>query len=214
MATDQITAQWYLVSFGINGMIGCFAATDENCNYERGMEVLIQTDRGEEKGIILQPVNSQNQQSIDGPGASGHILSRFSDSLENAPFDLHEYFEQSREIVMSLFLPVQVVDIEQILQPGRVVLHLIQFGRFDEAGLVAELERRWHVPVQLLNLTNQALLSETEDNCSGCSSGSCGKENCGQCSCTGHSESHQQFQQSWQAYLTQRRSQACMNTEA
>lgn len=213
MSTDQTTETWYLVSFGSNGMIGCFACADAGNNYERGMEVLLQTERGEERGTILQPVVSPEYRSLNHSGTAGHILRRFHpvDKHATHEVDLQQYYDESREIVHSLFLPVQVVDVEQIQKPATMVLHIVQFGRFDEAVLVAELERRWNRKVQLLNLTNQESLAESEEGCSGCDSGSCGKENCGQCSCSSHSESHQQFQQDWQNYLAQRRTQVSSN---
>lgn len=215
MLTDHTAETWYLVSYGSNGMIGCFACADAGNNYERDMEVMLQTDRGEEKGIILQPVVSPEYRNLNHSGTAGHILRRYNPVPEHATheMDLQQFFDASREIVQALFLPVQVVDIEQIQKPAKIILHIIQFGRFDEAGLVAVLERRWNKKVQLLNLTNQESLAESEAGCTGCDSASCGKENCGQCSCSSHSESHQQFQQDWQNYLAQRRTQVARNTD-
>jgi len=214
--TAQTSEIWYLVSYGINGMIGCFASVDTNIEYERGLEVLIQTDRGEEKGVILRSAISQEYRHLHASAATGQILSRYYPELEHREHAdrLQQYFDEARQIIHSLFLPVQVVDIEQLLQPPAIVLHIVQFGPLDDVGLLAELKRRWNVPVQLMNLTDQDSLADepggscgSGHGCSNCGSGSCGSEGCGQGSCQSHSSSQEPFQHTWQNYLAERRSQ-------
>lgn len=215
MSASLATDRFYLVSFGINGMIGCFASSETDNDYERGTEVMIQTERGKEKGVILRQTAWLQIGSPTVSLGSGRILSRYH-SWHEEPFEEHlsRLFEGAGKIIQALFLPVQIVDIEQILHPPTIIVHIIQFGPFDDVSLRTELERRWNVPIQLMNLTNQETLLETQvetcgnsQGCSSCSSGGCGKENCGSGACHSHSESHQHFQNEWQSYLAERRSQ-------
>ena len=204
----------YLVSYGTHGHLGLFVPADGTTEYHRGSRVTVRSDRGIETGSVLCPsANQVLPQAIQ--HQPGEILGLEETQHEAQRDAMDELaitrYREARHLLKSLFLPLQVVDIEILSDPATVVMHVLQFSPCDFSGLQQQLCQRWQTQVLIHDITNPEALSETttESGCGSCSSGGCGSGGCGSGGCsTGSCSSHvahETFQRDWQAYFAELR---------
>lgn len=203
----------YLVSYGNSGRLGCFIAENPDMQYQRGARVLLRSERGEEAGVVL----------CEGSGAHlpegiqltpGHILQPLA--CEKSQCDAHqqkanEWFDDARQYFKSLFVPMQLIDAELLLEPATVILHVVQFAHVDLASLEQQLQQRWQTRVVLQDLTNAQALDEATEaagcgSCgSGCGSGGCGAGGCSTGGCQSSLSENRQFERDWREYFAELR---------
>lgn len=215
-ATLSAPAQ-YLVSYGVSGNVGCFVPIEASAPpYQRGMQILVRSERGLETGTVLcQGVALGLPESI--PHTPGVILGPLSPEHVSEQARLKaiasERYREARELIKSLFVPMQIVDIEVLTDPATVIVHVLVFGLVDFVPLQKQLSNRWQMAVIFHNMTNaEALEDAVEAGCSSCGSGGgCGSGECGTgggCAtggCHSHSSSHGQFEKDWKAYFAELR---------
>jgi hypothetical protein len=202
----------YLVSYGSSGQLGCFVSATQGTRFQRGSRVLVRSERGQEAGLVL----------CEGSGANlpeglkltpGLILQPM---ISTAPThdiarDAQARFEDAQQFLKTLFVPLQLIDIELIDEPATVVLQIVQFAKVDLPALEQQLSQRWNTRVLLHSMTNAEALEETaEAGCGSCGSG-CGSGGCGEgggCSggeCQRSASGTTQFDADWRAYFAELR---------
>lgn len=211
----------YLVSYGANGQLGCFVAEDPQKQYQRGNWVLVRSDRGQEAGLVLCEGGGTSLPSgvQITPGLIIKPLVCEKSECEAYWKKVNERFEDAQQLFKSLFVPMQLVDVELIIEPATVVLHVVQFAHVDLAGLEKQLWQRWQTNVLLHDITNAEALEEKTSSgggcgsCSsgggGCGSGGCGEGGGGGCSTGGGCQSslseNRQFDRDWRDYFAELR---------
>lgn len=174
----------------------------------------VKSERGIESGSVLCPTTNRvlpveiNHQ----PGEILGILenSQLAPSQEQDELAVARYLE-AKQLIKSLFLPIQVVDIEVLAEPATVVMHVLQFSACDFSSLQQQLCQRWQTQVLIHDITNPEAISEAADSgCGSCSSGNgCGSGNCGSGGCStgscGSSTDPQAFQKEWRSYFAELR---------
>jgi hypothetical protein len=164
----------YLVSHGQSGGFGRFVA-DLPMSLERGTRVVIDSARGQEIGSVLCPATQRHGQFLGG-AAVGRLLRRTTaeDELAVARHaDLcQRIFADSRELAMRLNVPIEILDVEILLDCSTTIIQFLGQADADFTPLVDALVSQHHVQVRLENL---ALPQESHHE----AHGGCGKPDCG-----------------------------------
>jgi cell fate regulator YaaT (PSP1 superfamily) len=174
----------YLIRYGLARVVGRFA-TDSGC-FDRGQPVVIRTHRGTELGEILAEISP----SADPEPESAPIL-RAADAgdlerARTAGLDRPAHFEACRAVFEEGDWPLEVIDAEPLLDPGRTVLHYLGPHRLDASGLVAALRVRYGIDIVMEPVGGDVPDPEPDpepetNGCGDCgASGGCG--DCGGCS--------------------------------
>jgi cell fate regulator YaaT (PSP1 superfamily) len=171
-----ITQQDYLIGYGVLGDFGCFpAVTPLACR--RGEPVVVRSPRGVELGTVLGPA---------GPGHAAYLANRATGQLLRlaTPADLanaderrrqgHCFVAEARRLAADLGLPVEVLDVEILLDGEHAVVHLVHWDDFDPRPFVSTLSRTHAVHIALEDLTRSAAHAESAQGC--------GRPGCGQAS--------------------------------
>jgi hypothetical protein len=199
-----VDASEYLVSFGVAGEFGRFVPV-QPVTCRRGDRVLVRTRRGVEPGTVLCQATAGHAALLDGEVA-GPLLRVLTDEDESHLLDLEANaqlaFEAARLLTRELSLPLEILDVEAILDPRLLVVHYV--GRStDFRPLVSTLSKRFDALVEMFDLTTLPLADgfEAVDHhdgaaCPDCGSttgcDSCGPGGCGSC---GHGELHEDLVQ-------------------
>lgn len=204
----------YLVSYGSSGQLGCFVAENPDIRYQRGTQVLLRSERGQEAGIVLCEGSGANLP--DGvqitPGLILQPLACEKNQGDAHLKSVNDRFEDAQQYFKSLFIPMQLIDLELIQEPATVVLHVVQFAHVDLHALEKQLQQRWQTRVMLHDMTNTEALEEAIEagSCGSCGSG-CGSGGCGEgggCStggCQSSLSENRQFERDWREYFAELR---------
>ena len=131
--------RWYLISYGLMGQIGRFAA-DAGARYERGQAVVIRSHRGIELGEIL--IENPARESTDIPPAVTACILRAAGpaDLERARLaerERAERFAVCQAVFRDGLWPIDLIDVEPLLDDRRTVLHYLGPHRLDVTGVLA-----------------------------------------------------------------------------
>jgi len=141
----------YVVRFGAMRLVGLFAPTGEQ-QYERGVNVIVRTDRGLEAGGVLC---EHSPHDGDGPKQQpqGQILRGMT------PEDAHELSRihgQEREeyqvclrFIAKLGLDMQLVDVEHLFGGERIIVYYLAEGRVDFRELVKMLAGEFQTRIEM-----------------------------------------------------------------
>jgi hypothetical protein len=148
----------YLVRYGLMGHVGRFPFEPRvGLELERGQAVVVRTDRGLELGEVLVPPRfprggqpsamASSEPVSEGSGVleADHpkmLRAAGIEDLENA--DRAEGLRADRYALCSQLLrdgdwPVELIDVEPLLDPGTTVLHVLGPGELDFTWLRAHL---------------------------------------------------------------------------
>jgi cell fate regulator YaaT (PSP1 superfamily) len=173
----------YLIRYGLARVVGRFAAVAET--FDRGQAVVIRTHRGTELGEVL----AEAPLAPDSETALAPILrAADAEDLERsrgAELDRSAQFEACRAVFEEGDWPLELIDAEPLLDPGRTVLHYLGPHRLDASGLVAAFRTRYGLDVVLEPAGRDVPDTEPEPEpephgCGSCgSSGGCGMGGCG-----------------------------------
>jgi cell fate regulator YaaT (PSP1 superfamily) len=202
-------AQEYLVSYGISGTLGRFRAEDGR-TYHRNDRVLVQSERGQEVGTVVLGSNGHSLALPFFP-VPGQLLRSLTPAdelhLQEAALQCQRAFTLARTLAETQELPVEIVDVEAVVEPFTLILHYLQFGPCDFRPLVSQLARQFQATVLLQDLTAPQPAGGCGSCGEGCDSGNCGSGGCGTgggCgSCSAGSQ--EAFTQEWQAFFAERR---------
>jgi len=164
----------YLVSHGRAGDFGRFRAA-EPLEFRRGDSVIIRGPRGVEIGAVLCPATEQHTRMLDETFV-GELLRPVTDEDRQIAAGIRDreqrLFDDARRLTTQLGLPLQVLDVEILLDGHQVTLYYLRWGTGDERPLVSSLSKKYETMVALRNLSLPAGAS------------ACGKPDCGNGGCT------------------------------
>jgi len=174
----------YLVSHGQSGAFGRFVA-DLPMPLERGARVVITSARGQEIGSVLCPATPRHGQFLGG-AAAGKIIRRTTAVDELAMTRLADLsqtiFTDSRDLAAQWNLPIEILDVEILLDGSTAIIQFLGQIEADAAPFVNALVSRHRVQVQLENL---ALPKVREEAHGGCGKPDCGRVDGGSCTTCG-----------------------------
>ncbi|SIO59009.1 PSP1 C-terminal conserved region [Singulisphaera sp. GP187] len=168
-------AHMYLIRYGLMARVGRFSA--DSADFERGMTVVIRSHRGTELGEVLAPLSSAPGEE-ETPTRVLRIAG--SDDLEQAR--QAESTRPSRfEICQRLFQdgvwPMELIDVEPLLDDRRTVLHYLGPHRLDVTGLLSAFRSTYDLDVMLEPVGRDVPDEEVaEDNVEAGGCGSCGSD--------------------------------------
>jgi hypothetical protein len=174
----------YLVRYGSTGEFGRFRSTAPvSCG--RGDRVVVCSHRGLELGVLLCPATPGHAHFL--PNTSvGQLLRPASADDERRAEELRDVgqrlFADARRLAAELALPLEVIDIEVMLDGEQAVLHHLHWGEFDERDLVSALAREHGPRVRLYSLRTADEPAQEEH---GCGRPDCGRKEGGGCSTCG-----------------------------
>jgi cell fate regulator YaaT (PSP1 superfamily) len=174
----------YVIRYGLLGDFGRFRpAVPVDCR--RGDLAVVRSPRGLEVGQVLCSATPQHAHFL--PAATAGTLLRLATQEDERAANRarrlgQEIFDEARRSAEALALPLEVIDVEVLLDSDYVVLHLIHWADADLRDLVSTLSKRFSIHVLLQDLTKAEAASE-EHGCGSCGSGGCGSGGCGSGGC-------------------------------
>lgn len=171
VTASETVVREYLVSHGERGELGRFRSGVPQA-YDRGDRVVVRTDLGLELGTVLGAASSRLSELL--PGSMGGELLRLAGPLDDeAAVRMRrrgqELFEAGRQLAAELNLPIELLDVEVLLDGQRALVQHLRWAECDERPLVSRLAKQFELTLSLHDLTRPAEAS-----------GSCGKPDCGQ----------------------------------
>lgn len=162
----------YLVRHGVNRFLGEYEPVD-NAQYRRSQQVIIQSQRGTETGIILCEADERCRQFLIDP-SSGKILRTMTQEdqqkcLECIQLQKKE-FSVGMEMIQQLHMPIDLVDVEHLLGNERIVFYFLvrpPEKRVDFRDLVKELGRVFHTRIEMrqIGIRDEAKLLADYGDC-------------------------------------------------
>jgi cell fate regulator YaaT (PSP1 superfamily) len=177
----------YLLRFGLNGEFGRFRASAA-FTYRRGERVVMRGPRGVEIAEVLREAAPGHAQFL--PNTSvGQLLRRLTSEDERIQVQLRDkgqqVFERGRQLLAELKLPLELLDVEVLLDAQHAVLHHLSAGVADVRPFVSTLSREFELHVALVDLAGQREAPEQEEAPHGCDRPNCGQEEGGGCGTCG-----------------------------
>jgi cell fate regulator YaaT (PSP1 superfamily) len=164
----------YLLSYGLQGDFGRFrSARPLFC--QRGDAAVVRSHRGLELGRVLGPARPGHARFL--PNTSvGQLLRLATMADEEAVARGRErgrtIFERGRTLAAQQNQPLELLDVEVLLDGEHVVLHLLRDDGVDVRPFVSTISREFAVHVLVEDWTWPGHGDEAEDH-------GCGRENCG-----------------------------------
>ena len=133
-------------------------------------EVVVQTDRGMEMGLVLgKPI-----ECVEGGGSEvvGEVLRRSTDE-DRQGFKCVEAQQMQTELrycrqkIREHNLPMKLVNVEHLLGGEKIIFYFIAEGRVDFRELVKDLAREYHTRIELkqIGVRDEARLLADQDHC-------------------------------------------------
>jgi hypothetical protein len=180
--------QSYLIRFGLMGDVGRFTA-EFDTPLERGESVVLRSHRGIELGEVLH-ATVPRAPSGDPPGQSSQVLRLATkDDIERARLaesERADRFHACQHVFESGTWPLDLIDVELLLDGDRLVAYCLGPHGADAAELLAALHAASGLPVIFQTIGSDLEEAEpTEDHdhaCGSCSTGGgCGSSHgCGE----------------------------------
>lgn len=176
----------YLVSYGAAAYFGRFIPA-QALGCRRGDRVIVRSHRGLEMGTVLCEATAGHAQLLQ--DRVGQLLrpAGAEDELRLASLagEQQEAFAQARRLALELGLPLEIVDVEVLLEPRTFVVHYFAAGQPDYRELVSSLARQFDAYIEMLDLASLPgdhdpdVHHDEHADAGGC--GSCGNGGCGSC---------------------------------
>jgi hypothetical protein len=171
----------YLLSYGKAGDFGRFRPI-RPLSCQRGDRAVVRSPRGLELGVVLCQAQQGHAQFLPNTTV-GQLLRLASVEDEQTAERLsqrsQQIFEHSRRVVAELGLPLEILDVEVLLDARQAVVHYLGWAECDAQPLQQTLGERFAL---LAILHNLALPPESESEES--DPGGCGREDCGGGGCS------------------------------
>ena len=164
---------FYLISYGMARSLGRFEWPE--APLARGQVVVIRTHRGTELGAVLAEALAS-----PGPGAKDAPILRVATAADlerarAAGLERDAHFEACRAVFEGGTWPLELIDAEPLLDPGRTVLHYLGPHQLDASGLVAAFRERCGLQV-VLEPVGRDVEERTEPEAAPGGCGSCGSD--------------------------------------
>ncbi len=174
----------YLLSYGNLGDFGRFRPL-RPLVCRRGDLAVVQSHRGVELASVLCPASHGHAAFL--PNTSVGRLLRLAGPEDEAPAArTHErgrsLYEQARRLAVAQNLPLEVIDVEVLLDNQHAVVQYLGWDAFDAPPFVSKLSTEFEVHITLQNLAQAPQPEEIEH---GCGRPDCGKTEGGGCSTCG-----------------------------
>lgn len=170
-----MSAVEYLLSYGLQGEFGRFRAA-EPLSFRRGDRVVVRSPRGLEVAQVLCSATSRHAHFLPNTTV-GPLLRPLTPQDEEALVRQQQrgqqLFERGRHLADELGLPLELLDVEVLLDGAHAVLHLLALTTCDLRPFVSTLSREFDVQITMADLAPAEPLAEPEEH-------GCGREGCGQ----------------------------------
>ncbi len=181
-----MTSPEYLLGYGTLGDFGRFyPVTPLTCR--RGQRAVVRGHRGVELATVLGEARPGHAAFLPNTTV-GQLLRVATPDDEAAARRQRErgqvLFEDARSRAAELALPLEVMDVEVLLDGEHAVLHYVRWSDFDPRPFVSALSRQFAVHLALQDLTQSGAgaAEEVEDDHEhGCGRPDCGSEGGGGC---------------------------------
>lgn len=162
------------------GRVGIFAS--DGCHYERQQSVIVRTHRGTEIGHVL--ASDERGSARHTEAAPGQVVRLATERDFIAAATQREQrgplYEACVRMVESASWPITLIDVEQVLEPSRVVLYYVSDENF-EIERQPKLQFAGHALELFFDtIVDQPVDSMSEPTSRGCGSGG----GCGSCGST------------------------------
>src|SRR6266851_1346076 len=157
----------YLLSYGTQGDFGRFRPM-RPLVCRRGDLAVVQSHRGVEMATVLCPAANGHAAFL--PNTSVGQLLRLAGPEDEEPLACtrergRSLYEQARRLVAEQNLPLEVIDVEVLLDNQHAVVQYLGWDAFDAPPFVSKLSTEFEVHVTLQNLAQAAQLEEDEHGC-------------------------------------------------
>jgi cell fate regulator YaaT (PSP1 superfamily) len=173
----------YLVNYGRSGDFSRFRPTAPAV-YQRGDRVVVRSHQGLELGVVMCPVTAEHARHLS-ERALGELVRRATPEDEQQAERLRAraglLFEEARRLAAELRLPLEILDVEMLLDGQQAIIHHLRRESCDYRPLVSALSRTFDL---LLVMQNLALSAEVADEEAGCGRPDCGHGGGGCTSCS------------------------------
>jgi hypothetical protein len=171
----------YLLSYGLTGEFGRFR-TARPLECRRGDRVVVRTHRGVEMARVLRQATPRHAHYLPNTTV-GQLLRVAVPEDEQQQADLRqraqELFERGRALAAELDLPLELLDVEVLLDGEHAVLHQLRWAECDVRPFVSTLSREFGLHLALEDLAHDrpaASEEEEEELAHGCGREGCGSE--------------------------------------
>jgi cell fate regulator YaaT (PSP1 superfamily) len=174
----------YLLSYGSLGDFGRFRPLHA-LTLERGDLAVVRSHRGLELATVLCPATAGHAHFL--PNTTLGQLLRVAEpgdrtTAEEMSRRGRQLFEAGRELTAKLGLPLEVIDVEVLLDGTQAIVQYLQWQSCDPRPFVSRLSTQFEVQIALHELALTTPADEAEE-VPGCSRPGCGRTAGGCSSC-------------------------------
>jgi hypothetical protein len=174
----------YLLSYGNAGEFGRFRAAG-SLRCRRGDRAVVRSPHGLQVGVVLCEATPGHAHFLPNTTV-GHLVRLASGDDERTAAELRtrgqEIFTRGRQLAAELGLPLEILDVEVLLDARQALVYYLGRGECDPRPLMDPLADRYRMLVSLHNLALPVEPMEEEDAHGSCGSGACGSgAGCGSC---------------------------------
>ena len=180
-----MTQSEYLLSYGVLGDFGRFyPVTAVVCR--RGQQAVVRSHRGVELATVLGPAAEGHAHFLPNTTV-GQLLRLATAEDHQTANERHlrgqQLFADARNLAAASELPIEVVDVEVLLDGEHAIVHSLRWGEFDPRPFVSALSRKFDLHLALEDLTPGVAATEEPDehehrcdrpDCGSGSGGGCG----------------------------------------
>jgi cell fate regulator YaaT (PSP1 superfamily) len=158
----------YIVRHGAMRLLGEFTA--DAATFDRGIRVVVRTERGQEVGDVLCPSTPMAIAHLPEP-TQGDILRRMTDDDQRREELLRvnskTQFEAGARLVAEHRLQMQLVDIEPLFGGERLIFYFLAEKRVDFRELVRAMAREFQTRIELrqIGVRDEAKLKADFGDC-------------------------------------------------
>jgi cell fate regulator YaaT (PSP1 superfamily) len=141
----------YIARHGVMRFLGEFTPTPDTA-YARGLQVILQTERGLEAGEILCEATPRAVSMLTEP-TRGQIVRTMTQADDDHALNLHSCeeaeFARCGEFVSQRKLQMELVDVEHLFGGERIVFYFLAEKRVDFRELVKDLAREYRTRIEM-----------------------------------------------------------------
>ena len=179
----------YLLGYGLRGEFGRFrAARPLDCR--RGDRAVVRSHRGLEVAEVLREAAPRHAHFL--PNTSvGQLIRLITADDELTEAELRErageVLARGNRLAAEMGLPLEVLDVEMLLDREHAVVHHLRWAECDVRPFVSTLSREFELYITLVDLTatKDAANHEGAEEPHGCGRPDCGRTEGGGCSTCG-----------------------------
>jgi cell fate regulator YaaT (PSP1 superfamily) len=173
----------YLLGYGVLGDFGRFyPVAPLTCR--RGQRAVARTPRGLEVATVLGEARPGHAHYLPNTTVGQLLRLAGADDLateRRRRDEARRMFDEARAVAAAVAVPLEVIDVEVLLDGEHAVIHHLRRGDFDPRPFVSRLSTTFDCHVALFDLTRPAVEEPSESgcgrpDCGSASGGGCGSE--------------------------------------